>query len=194
VTSFSVASISSGRVGIGQGVEVERDDCFEGVGGGAVMEVFWQCLEPCGVFDLERQQHGNGISPSLGTAAPVGATAWMRGGQRRWRQAGTVAGLTLGIAEGMVALWPAASRHRVDLRYVTHCRWSAAGVAPVGHSLLFAVGARPPQDGVRRARRLNLSRDLRGIAACPGFWTLNGIASPVVPTGTTPHPPWSGGN
>jgi hypothetical protein len=40
-------------------------------------------------------------------------------------------------------------------------------VAPVGHSLLFAVGAWPPHDGVRRARRLNLSRDLRGIAALP---------------------------
>jgi hypothetical protein len=24
---------------------------------------------------------------------------------------------------------------------------------PMGHSLLFAVGARPPHDGVRRARR-----------------------------------------
>ena len=36
---------------------------------------------------------------------------------------------------------------------------------PAGHSLLFAVGAWPPHDGVRKARRLNLSRDLRGIAA-----------------------------
>jgi hypothetical protein len=36
-------------------------------------------------------------------------------------------------------------------------------VAPVGHSLLFAVGAGPPQDGVRRARRLNLSRDLEAL-------------------------------
>jgi hypothetical protein len=37
-----------------------------------------------------------------------------------------------------------------------------AFVAPVGHSLLFAVGARPPHDGVRRARRLNLFHDLAG--------------------------------
>lgn len=36
---------------------------------------------------------------------------------------------------------------------------------PVGHSLLFAIGAWPPQDGVRRARSPDLSRDLRGIAA-----------------------------
>src|ERR1700748_808150 len=29
----------------------------------------------------------------------------------------------------------------------------------VGHTLLFAVGARPPHNGVRKARRLNLFRD-----------------------------------
>jgi hypothetical protein len=54
----------------------------------------------------------------------------------------------------------------------------------VGHSLLFAVGAWPPHDGVRRARRLNLTRDLRGVAALR-LRTLNEIASPIVPTGTT---------
>ena len=32
--------------------------------------------------------------------------------------------------------------------------------APAGHSLLFAVGAGPPHDGVRKARRLNLSTTL----------------------------------
>jgi len=36
-------------------------------------------------------------------------------------------------------------------------------VAPVDHSLLFAVGAWPPHDGVRKARRLNLSRDLEAL-------------------------------
>jgi hypothetical protein len=58
----------------------------------------------------------------------------------------------------------------------------------VDHSLLFAVGAWPPHDGVRRARRLNLSRDLRGIATLR-FRTLNEITSPIVPTGTTSAPP-----
>ena len=47
------------------------------------------------------------------------------------------------------------------------------------HSLLFAVGAWPPHDGVRRARRLNLSRDLRGVAALR-FRTLNEIASVAI--------------
>jgi hypothetical protein len=46
----------------------------------------------------------------------------------------------------------------------------------VDHSLLFAVGAWPPHDGVRTPRRLNLSRDPLGTAA---LWlrTLNYIAS-----------------
>jgi hypothetical protein len=64
---------------------------------------------------------------------------------------------------------------------------------PAGYSLLFAVGARPPQDGVRRARRPNLSCDLRCIAALR-LWTLSEITSPIVPTGTTLAPPSSGGN
>ena len=55
---------------------------------------------------------------------------------------------------------------------------------PIGHSLLFAVGARPPHDGVRKTRRLNVSRDLRGIAAYR-LWILSEIASPIVPTKTT---------
>ena len=40
---------------------------------------------------------------------------------------------------------------------------SLPSAAPVNHSLLFAVGAWPPHDGVRRARCLNLSRDLWGL-------------------------------
>src|ERR1700733_12428699 len=62
-------------------------------------------------------------------------------------------------------------------------------VAPVDHSLLFAVGAWPPHDGVRRTRRLNLSRDLRGITTLR-FRTLSEITSPIVPAGTTSAPPF----
>jgi hypothetical protein len=44
------------------------------------------------------------------------------------------------------------------------CVWSLHITSiPVDHSLLFAVGAWPPHDGVRRARRLNLSRDLGAL-------------------------------
>jgi len=50
-------------------------------------------------------------------------------------------------------------------------------VVPVDHSLLFAVGARPPHVGFMRARCLNLSRDLRGITTLR-FRTLNEITSP----------------
>ena len=66
-------------------------------------------------------------------------------------------------------------------------------VAPVDHSLLFAVGARPPHDGVRRARCLNLSRDLRGITTLR-FRTLNEFTSPIVPTGNDVGSASSGGN
>jgi hypothetical protein len=41
-------------------------------------------------------------------------------------------------------------------------------VAAAGHSLLFAVGAGPPHDGVRRARHLNLSHDFAGRPARSG--------------------------
>jgi hypothetical protein len=56
-------------------------------------------------------------------------------------------------------------------------------VASVGHSLLFAVGAGPPHDGVRRTRRLNLLSDLAGIGTCR-LEPVNEIASTIVPTGT----------
>ena len=39
--------------------------------------------------------------------------------------------------------------------------WSRC-VAPAGHVLLFAVVVRPPHDGVRRPRHLNMSHDLIG--------------------------------
>lgn len=53
----------------------------------------------------------------------------------------------------------------------------------MGCTLLFAVGAWPPHDGVRKARRLNLFHDLVDLSA-DGFETLNEIILPFVPTGT----------
>ena len=53
----------------------------------------------------------------------------------------------------------------------------------MGCTLLFAVGAGPPHDGVRKARRLNLFHDLVDLSA-DGFETLNEIILPFVPTGT----------
>ena len=48
---------------------------------------------------------------------------------------------------------------------------------PRGSSLLFAVGAGPPHDGVRRARCLNLDHDLASLVR--RLWTLNEVASPI---------------
>ncbi len=84
---------------------------------------------------------------------------------------GTITGLPLGVAHRLIAVRFASCRHPVSFRYVTHGSGSAARVAPVGHSLLFAVG----------------------FTACR-FRPLNEIASPIVPAGTTRHPPSSGGN
>ena len=55
-------------------------------------------------------------------------------------------------------------------------------IAPAGHSLLFAVGAGPPHDGVREQGVSICSTTLRGNAR--RLWTLNEIALPIVPTGT----------
>jgi hypothetical protein len=122
----------------------------------------WQRLK------LLRERRGEpdyGIAPALGTAASI---SWARSSdddRRRFGQAaGTIASLTLGVAECVCADWFAASRHGSDFRYVTHCNGVGIDVAPMDHSLLFAVGAWPPHDGVRRTRRPNLSRDLRGSA------------------------------
>ena len=52
----------------------------------------------------------------------------------------------------------------------------------MGHSLLFAVGAWPPHDGVRRAWRPNLFHGVGDIVAA--VETLSGIAAPIVPMGT----------
>jgi hypothetical protein len=92
------------------------------------------------------------------------------------------AGLPLCVAQCVFTRRSATPRHRFVLRYCNALQWdltctawppgrpSDGGrrrelfrvplVAPVGHSLLFAVSAWPPQDGVRRTRCLNLSRDL----------------------------------
>ena len=62
--------------------------------------------------------------------------------------------------------------------------WPVGGhFVRVGCTLLFAVGVRPPHDGVRKARRLNLFHDLVDLSA-DGFETLNEIILPFAPTGT----------
>jgi hypothetical protein len=66
---------------------------------------------------------------------------------------------------------------------------SVPDISPSGSSLLFAVGAGPPHDGVRRARCLNLDHDLASLAR--RLWTLNEVASPIVPTGTIRFASWA---
>ncbi len=60
----------------------------------------------------------------------------------------------------------------------------------VGFTLLFAVGVRPPHDGVRKAGRLNLFGDLAGLSA-DRLKTLNEIILPFVPKGTIGFTLWA---
>src|SRR3954447_21884926 len=64
--------------------------------------------------------------------------------------------------------------------------------APAGRSLLCAVGAGPPHHGVRRVG-VPICVATSGASA-PRLEALSGIASPVVPTGTTRLRPRPGGN
>ncbi len=157
---LSVAAVSARQVGVCQSGEVKIDDGFQGLGRGAVLQGFRQCREPGSIFGLEHAQLSDGGTPTLGTAAAIGRSMRAdRDGRRSGcrRTPGTVARLALGVAplrdrRPASVLWAC-----LWLSLRTHCSEVAAGLAPVGHSLLFAVGAGPPQDGVRRTRRLNLS-------------------------------------
>ena len=51
--------------------EVEIDNCPQGIGGGAVLLIIGQCLQPCGIFRLEIGEGGDGIVPALDPATPV---------------------------------------------------------------------------------------------------------------------------
>ena len=137
----------------------------EGWAVGVVLQGFRQCREPGSIFGLEHAQLSDSGTPTLGTAAAIRrSTRADRDGRRSGyrRTPGTVARLALGVAHCVIAVRLPSCGHGCGFRYVTHCSEVAAGLAPVGHSLLFAVGAGPPHDRVRRARRLNLSHDLAG--------------------------------
>ena len=85
--------------------EVEVADRLQGLGGGAVLEVGWQCLEPGGAVRLRRRQFGDGITPALDTASPVDWAANLDGGLAGGL-GGAAAGLAFGIGHRLIADWP----------------------------------------------------------------------------------------
>jgi len=109
----SVTAITTGRDDRGEVVEVEIDDGLKRLGGGAVAQAFGQGFGPGDIFSLQGEQSGDGVTPTLGAAAPVGGLSIANHGRRLLGElAGTIASLALGIAQGVFALRLATSWHR----------------------------------------------------------------------------------
>jgi hypothetical protein len=88
--------------------EVEVADRQQRFGGGAFMQVGWQCLQPGDALGLHRRQFGDGITPALDAAASVGWGADVDGGPARGL-GGSMASLAFGIGHRPVADRP--TRH-----------------------------------------------------------------------------------
>ena len=77
-----VATVSAGRLDIGNVGWVEVDDGLERLGRGSVAQRVRQGVCPGGIFDLQGEQLGYGVVPTLGSAAAVGRSAIADGGSR----------------------------------------------------------------------------------------------------------------
>ena len=181
------------------------------------------------MLGLQRKQYVEWRTPTLGAAPLIGRGVRSNdgGGRFRW-MAGTITSLASALPSACSPVGLQPRGMAVFSGTVTQCNGSRfnqalpvrmpflSGVAggklflflkrrPWVSRFLFAVGAGPPQDGVRRTRRLNLSRDLkaslppvpdfstrsprpssprerRGSALSSGNWNLFGHA-PEVDTG-----------
>jgi hypothetical protein len=105
----SISPISTRRLDGDKIIEVEIDDCLQRHSGGAVAQCFGESVEPGGIFDLQHEEFGKGSAPALRPGLAEGGT------RRRSRlydgASGAVAGLSLGVAEGLFALRFASSGH-----------------------------------------------------------------------------------
>jgi hypothetical protein len=108
----SVAAVTAGWGDGGERFEIEVGDGLEGLGGGTVAEGFGERLEPGDVVGLQGEEFFDGISPALRAGAAIGGTTISDEGLTLLvLVAGAVAGLALGVGEGVVALGFAASWH-----------------------------------------------------------------------------------
>ena len=133
----SVAAVAAGRDNVCECFEIEFDDGLERLGGRSAGEGFGQGLVPSGVFGLQGEQFGDGIIPSLGSGTFISGSAI----PDKWRgliglQPSAVTGLSLGIAEGVLALGLASSGMTL-LRHVTELSWLDAAT----------LGGRPRRRG-----------------------------------------------
>jgi hypothetical protein len=95
-------------------VEVEIEDGLQRLAGSGVVERFRQRFEPLRVFALQSDEFRHGIAPALMAAAAIGGPTVADDASTG--VACPVAGLPLGPAKRLVALWFASSRHDPDLR------------------------------------------------------------------------------
>jgi hypothetical protein len=110
----SIASKAARRLDFGENVKIELDDGLESLGGGAVTKAVGQGVAPGGVFGLQGEQFGDGVTPSLWSGASVHWSAIAD----LWRRllglaTSTISGLSFGVSESVVTCRLAASRHGV---------------------------------------------------------------------------------
>ena len=108
----SVAAVATRRDDVCESFEIEFDDGLERLGGCSAGEGFGQGFEPSGVFRLQGEQFGDGIKPALGSGSFVLGPALTDDWQELISLApSAVAGLSLGVGEGLLALWLTPSGH-----------------------------------------------------------------------------------
>src|ERR1700746_1654545 len=169
----SVATVAARRVDRRQLLEVECGNHLELVGEARGAEVFWQVVEPGAVFVLQRQEGGDGGSPTLRSRPPARRR---RGGSVRLMaaQSGTAAGLPLGGGHRQSA--KAGSGHgrmSIGNRDVTfagradHAAWAWVGAASLGPGgVKVPAAARYTVFLVRTAQAMRAILLARATAAC----------------------------
>ena len=107
-----VATVSTGWFTLRQVGEVEIDNGLERLGRSAGAQAIRQCCEPVGVRRLQVQQLLNRVTPTLRPTAAIGRAA-RSGGHIDWRRhpVGAMAGLSLGVAQRLLASGSTSSRH-----------------------------------------------------------------------------------
>ena len=119
-----ITPVTTWRLNVSKGRQVEIDDGFERVGCRAALKAIGECREPVGVPSLQREQCADGVTPTLRAAASIGRAA--RSGDRRGRchsLARAIAGLAFGVAQCVLTCRFTAPRHSFVLRYCNALQW-----------------------------------------------------------------------
>ncbi len=113
--AHSIATEAAWRLDVDEVVEIEIDDCLQGVAGGGVTQIVRQNVIPGGVFGLQGDQPGDRVVPTLCARAPVGwppvadHRGWLWGFVAR-----AIASLAFGVAERVLTFGVSASGHSLS--------------------------------------------------------------------------------